>query len=228
VLDCVYASGVAVTNLFTKQVATVSGIAFSLVFFGIFTFSERTTRQHRAAHPGLDQFHLEFAYEIAPQTVGCRAGNLLVLVRDHHRLYHLDAVLERVNPAMRDVVVLHIRPLGRSGSGEHDLEPDQLFPGMEQWLFTKALEIAEKNGKTIRLAVVACNDIYDAMVRAAQNLRSSVIVVARSSKLSASEQGRVIRLAWERLPQPKPHLRLEICGLNGQEETFYLGPHSPI
>jgi hypothetical protein len=115
----------------------------------------------------------------------------------------------------------------KSGSGEHDLEPDQLFTRMEQWLFTKAPEIAEKNGKTIRLAVVASNDIYDAMVRAAQNLRSSVIVVARSSRLSASEQGRVIGLSWERLPQPKPHLRLEICGLNGQEETFYLGPHRP-
>jgi amino acid transporter len=219
--------GIAVTNLFTKQVATVSGITFSLVFFGIFTLSERTTRQHRAAHPGLDQFHLEFAHEIAPQTVGCRPGNLLVLVSNHSRLYHLDAVLGRVNPTKRDVVVLHIRTLGRSGSGEHDLEPDQLFTRMEQWLFTKALEIAEKNGKTIRLAVVASNDIYDAMVRAAQNLRSYVIVVARSSRLSASEQGRVIGLAWERLPQPKPHLRLEICGPNGQEETLYLGPHRP-
>jgi amino acid transporter len=218
--------GIAVTNLFTKQVATVSGITFSLVFFGIFSLSERTKRQRLTA-PGLDQFHLEFAQEIAPQTVGCRAGNILVCVRNHHSLYQLDIVLDRVNPMRRDVVVLHIRPLGRSGSGEHDLAPDQLFTKLEQSLFTKALQIAEKTGKTIRLAVVAANAVHDAMVRAAQNLKSSVIVVARSSKMPASEQARQIGLAWERLPQPKPHLRLEICMPNGQVETHYLGPHKP-
>src|SRR5207245_5722750 len=37
--------GIAVTNLFTKLVATVSGIAFTLVFFGIFTASEQATQQ---------------------------------------------------------------------------------------------------------------------------------------------------------------------------------------
>ena len=31
----------AIVNLFTKQAATIAGVSFSLVFFGIFTFSER-------------------------------------------------------------------------------------------------------------------------------------------------------------------------------------------
>jgi len=78
--------GIAVTNLFTKQVATVSGIAFTLVFFGIFTASEKATQQRGAAHVGLDQFHLEFAQEITPQTVGCRPGNVLVLASNHYHL----------------------------------------------------------------------------------------------------------------------------------------------
>jgi len=219
--------GIAATNLFTKQVATVSGIAFTLVFFGIFTASEKATQQRGAAHVGLDQFHLEFAQEITPQTVGCRPGNVLVLASNHYHLHHLAAVLERVNPARRDVVVLHIRELRRSGSGEHDLEPDQLFTKLEQLLFTKALEIAEEKGKPIRLAVVASNDIYDAMVRAAQNLQSAVLVVATSAKMPPSEQARLIGLAWERLPHPKPHFRLEVYSPTGQEKVFYLGPHAP-
>jgi len=40
--------GLRITNLFTKQVATVSGITFSLVFFEIFSLSERTTQQRHA------------------------------------------------------------------------------------------------------------------------------------------------------------------------------------
>ena len=41
----------AIVNLFTKQEATIAGITFSLVFFGIFTFSERhTLRQAKGKH----------------------------------------------------------------------------------------------------------------------------------------------------------------------------------
>src|SRR6202521_2877210 len=44
-----------VINLFTKQVATVSGVAFTLILFGIFTISEKITRKRGAAHVELDQ-----------------------------------------------------------------------------------------------------------------------------------------------------------------------------
>ena len=37
-------------NLFTKQVATVSGVVFTLIFFGVFSASERFTRKRGAAH----------------------------------------------------------------------------------------------------------------------------------------------------------------------------------
>src|SRR6202166_3730609 len=39
-----------VVNLFTKQVATVSGVAFTLVFFAVFEISEKITRKRGAAH----------------------------------------------------------------------------------------------------------------------------------------------------------------------------------
>jgi len=34
-------------------------------------------------------------------------------------------------------------------------------------------------------------------------------------------------LAWEALPEPRPHLTLEIYSPEGQEKVFYLGPHAP-
>jgi hypothetical protein len=216
-----------VINLFTKQVATLSGMAFTIVFFAVFTVSERVTRRRGAAHAELDQFNVTTQEELSPETLGVRPGNILVPVSNYHALYHLAAVLDRVRPERRDVVVLHVRLLRRSGSGESELEPDQLFGSIEQHLFTKALELAEKRGKPIRLAVVAANDLWDGILRAAASLQSSTIVMGRSSKWTTHEQARQFGLAWERLPDPRPQFNLEIYERGGQKEFFLLGPHSP-
>src|SRR5713226_8773400 len=47
-----------VINLFTKQVATLSGVAFTIIFFAVFTASEKMTRKRTTAHAELDQFNL--------------------------------------------------------------------------------------------------------------------------------------------------------------------------
>src|SRR5262249_58649589 len=41
------------------------------------------------------------------------------------------------------------------------------------------------------------------------------------------EEARIAGLAWERLPEPRPQLTLEIYFPAGQEHIFYLGPHAP-
>src|SRR5881397_1183214 len=177
-----------VINLFTKQVATVAGIAFTIIFFGVFTASEKVTRKRGAAHAELDQFNLEPGQDLTPVTLGVRPGNVLVLVRDYNTLYNLAAVLARVNTHQQDVVVLHIRLLARAASGEHDLSPEQLFSRKEQELFTRALGLAEKNGKTIHLAIAPASEKWDGIQRAAQALQSSTIVLGLSSKMSADEE----------------------------------------
>src|SRR5207248_12035 len=97
----------AAINLFTKQVATVAGVGFTLIFFAIFTVSERTTARRGTSHGELDQFHLAPGAELTPESVDCRSGNILVLVRDYNTLYNLTSVLRRVDPEKQDVVVLH-------------------------------------------------------------------------------------------------------------------------
>jgi len=219
--------GIAAANLLTKQVATVSGIAFTLVFFGIFTASEKITQRHRAARVGLDQFHLEPGEELSPKTLGVRPGNVLVMVRDYNTLYNLTAVLDRVNTRQQDVVVLHTRLLTRAASGEHGLAPEQLFSFKEQELFTRALSLAEKKGKTIHLAVAPATEKWDGILRAAQGLQSSTISLGLSSWRPVAEEARVAGLAWESLPEPKPQLALEIYSPHGPEHVVYLGPHAP-
>jgi hypothetical protein len=151
----------------------------------------------------------------------------VVPVSNYHNLYHLGNVLDRVKPGRRDVVVLHIRLLRRAGSGEHELEPEQLFGSVEQHLLSQTLSMAEKRGKTIRLAVVVTNDLWDGILRAAQTLQSSTIVLGRSSKWTNEEQARQIGEAWERLPDPKPQFNLEIHMPTGDKIFKVLGPHAP-
>jgi hypothetical protein len=81
----------AIVNLFTKSVATVSGIIFSVVFFAIFTVSEKVNkRKHAHAVAQMkEQFQLQQAESVERETVGIHPGNVLVPVRDYNTLNHL-------------------------------------------------------------------------------------------------------------------------------------------
>jgi amino acid transporter len=218
---------IAFVNLFTKPVATVAGGAFSILLYIVFTISERRGHHTNAARVEMDQFNLALEGELTPEGVGARPGNILVPVSNHYALYHLGNVLDRIKPGRRDIVVLHIRLLRRSASGENELDVDQLFGSIEQHLFSQALSMAEKRGKSIRLAVVAANDLWDGILRAATALKSSTIVLGHSAKETTEEQARQIGDAWEQLGDQKPQFYLEIHLANGDKVYKVLGPHAP-
>jgi hypothetical protein len=183
--------------------------------------------KHGVKHQELDMFNLESDGELTPASLGVRPGNELVMIRNSNALYNLGAVLDRVNPRQQDVVVLHLRVLGRAGSGGEELTQEDLFDINEQELFTRALSLAEKRGKSIHLAVAPATEKWDGILRAAQNLQSSKIALGLSSWRSIADEARMAGLAWEKLPEPRPNLTLEIYSPDGQEKVFYLGPHAP-
>src|SRR5438270_8787209 len=47
-------TALCLVNLFTKEVATISGIAFTIIFFAVFEISEKITRKRASAHAELD------------------------------------------------------------------------------------------------------------------------------------------------------------------------------
>jgi amino acid transporter len=216
-----------VINLFTKQVATVSGAAFTVIFFAVFEISEKVTKSKATTHPELDKFNLSQAADLTPGNVGVKPGNVLVPVSTYYALYPLEAALQRVRRREAEIVVLHVRMLRRAASGEYDLAPDQLFTSIEQMLFTKVLAMAEKEGKPVRLVVAAANDLWEGILRTAENLQSSTVVAGSSSKASVTEQAREIGIAWEHMPEPRPRVTLELFTPSGNEQVFYLGPHAP-
>jgi amino acid transporter/nucleotide-binding universal stress UspA family protein len=219
---------IAVVNLFTKPAATVAGLIFSGLLFVGFELSEKAIQRTRGkTHVELDQFNLAQEGELTESNVGVRPGNILVPVSSHYALYALEAALRRAKKGPAEIVVLHVRILGRAASGESDLAADQLFSSIEQLLFTKVLAIAEKEGKPVRLAVAAANDLWESILRTAANLGSSAVVVGSSSKMGTDQMAREIGRAWESMPEPRPRLNLEIFAPSGQEHIFYLGPHTP-
>jgi amino acid transporter/nucleotide-binding universal stress UspA family protein len=219
---------IAIVNLFTKPAATISGVLFSgLLFIGFEISEKRIQRRRGETHVELDRFNLAQASEPTTDNVGVQPGNILVPVSTHYALYHLEAALRRARRRHAEVVALHVQLLSRAPSGESDLAPEQLFGTIEQLLFTKVLSIAEKEGKPVRLTVVAAGDLWDGILRTAANLQSAAIVSGSSTKISTLDQAREIGIAWERMPEPRPRVTLEIFTPKGQEQIFYLGPHAP-
>jgi len=69
--------------------------------------------------------------------------------------------------------------------------------------FFSGLVHGRERGKSIRLAVVAANDLWDGILRAATALKSSTIVLGHSAKETTEEQARQIGDGWEQLGDQK-------------------------
>jgi amino acid transporter len=217
---------VAVANLFTKQIATKYGVAFTLVFFVIFTVSEKINlRRKSGERKGLEQFNLDHQSQIST-SLHARPGCVLVAVRDYHRMEHLKRVLDKTNLRRHDIVVMTVRPIS-TGAGEYELSDAQMFSDYEKELFSHVVEMAEKEGKPVELLVVPAVNPFDALAQAANSLHASRLVTGVSARMESDELARRIGLAWESLPEPRHPFSLEV--ISGDRPSTYvnLGPHPP-
>lgn len=218
----------AITNLFTKSVATVSGLCFSAVLFAVFSISERVNRKKfaEAEQHMQEQFQLLHRETVETESVGVRPGNILVTVRDYNTLNHLRWILERVDTKEQDVVCLAAR-ITRLSAGGSDLAMEQIFSDYEQTLFTRAVNVAEKFGKHISLLVVPAHDVWSAIVQTANQLQSSAVVAGLSTKMTAQEQAFRLGSAWEATPEPKRQFVMYVVHPDLHADTFRIGPHTP-
>jgi len=218
----------AIVNLFTKSVATVAGVSFAVVFFVVFTVSERVNNRKSALAQKTmkDQFQLLQRDTVERASLNIRRGNVLVPVRDYNTLAHLRWSLERIDTREQDVVVMSAR-VSRFGAAAYDLSMEQIFSDYEQTLFTRAVSVAESVGKHVSLLVVPAADVWSAIVQTANNLDSSAVVLGLSSKMTPAEQALAMGHAWEGLPEPKRQFVLQIVHPDGKVDSFRIGPHTP-
>jgi amino acid transporter len=219
----------AVVNLFTKSVATISGIAFAAAFFVIFTISERENQRKHAmtARQMKDHFQLEHQDDISRQSLALKPGGIMVTMRDAANPFALKWTLARHASDDTDIVVLSVRIMGVGGP--EFLQPEeQSFSEHEQMLFTKAISVAESFGKTVSLLVVPAGDIFAALAQSANSLEVDSVVSGLSTKMTAEEQAYHLGQAWEALPDPKRQFNFYVIDPSGQSKVFYIGPHAPV
>ena len=219
---------VAIVNLFTKSVATVSGIVFAAAFFVIFSVSERQNMRKHAitARQMRDQFQLEHQDSISSESAAIRPGGVMVTMRDPSNPLALKWTLSHTSTEDRDVVVISVRMMGVGGPEFLSAE-DTSFSEHEQMVFTKAVSVAESFGKKVSLLVVPAGDVFAALVQGANNLEVDSVISSISSKMTAEDQAFHMGQAWEALPEPKRQFNFYVIDPGGEVKVFYIGPHAP-
>lgn len=217
----------AATNLFTKQVATISGLMFTAAFWLLFTVSERLARK-KSGRAGLEQFHLIREETINAEVVQVRPSPVLVAVRDYKSLQQLELALGETNVRDTDVVVMTARIIQGAGAGYREIFEEHLFTDYEQLLFTNVVSRAEKMGKPVKLLTVPSNNPISAVVNVAVRLGCPRLYSGASEKVSISTQARMVGEAWEATDDPdKIQFELIIVPEKGNPQRFQIGAHAP-
>lgn len=216
-----------IANLFSKRVATIYGVSFTIVLYTLFLISEHiNSTKKREKRSDLEKFNLEHQPDVTSQTLRARPGCVLVAVRDYGRMLHLQQVLAKTNLRRQDIVVMTVRAIS-AGAGEYDLREDQLFADYEQELFSHVVSMAEKHGKSVELLVVPAVNPFDAMVQTAVHLKASRLVTGVSARMTSEELAQKIGLTWETLPPPRHAFSLEVIAAGRPSIYVNLGPHPP-
>ncbi|RPI25024.1 MAG: APC family permease [Acidobacteria bacterium] len=218
----------AIMNLFTKRVATISGIAFTAALYLTFLVTEHVTRSRKLSkNKELERFLLENRSTISADDLNVRPGAILVAVRDYRSLHPFNKVLEKTNVKHQDIVALTVRRIIAVNPGQHPLAADQLFTDYEQLLFTKVVEMAEKSGKKVELIVVPGSDPLAVIMQTALRLKIAKIVAGVSYKMNIDELARRLGEAWEAAGPPEQGMTLELIARDGRSHFFDIGPHPP-
>ncbi|MGH9606512.1 MAG: APC family permease [Terracidiphilus sp.] len=219
---------VATVNLFTKSVATVSGVIFTAGFFIVFAISERQNQRKHAltVREMKDHFQLEHQETVSRESVAIRPAGVMVTMRDSVNPIALKWALSRFSTEEQDVVVVSVRLMGAGGPQYLSAE-QQSFTEHEQMVFTKAVSVAESFGKKVSLLVVPAGEVFAALAQGANSLEVDSVVSGVSTRMTAAEQAYRLGQAWEALPEPKRQFNFYVVAPDGQVKVFYIGPHAP-
>lgn len=185
----------ALTNLITKQIATVTGISFAAFFFLIFNVSEKLNA--RKANDIFEEGHREklnkkpvASFEDAIKNLKSQ-NRILVALKDPDNMYPLDTVLNNITNPDTDIITLYIRP-----ESSTPINPTASKPVDENELFTNIILTAEKYGHTIYPIQITSNEVFYAISQAAISAKVQQIVMGVSGSFGANDQMERLVMAW--------------------------------
>ncbi len=188
-------AGAAIVNLFTKEVATVSGAVFTAAFLSVFIVTERMTlhRNKGSMHEHLEQFTVTPAEQVTLDSVHIsKPFRKLIAIRSPQNLYMLQKALDETDPETTEVIVMTAKttPIGDAAPSTAELD---LY---DRQLMTAVIELAEKVGKHIKPLVVPTNNPLYAVMNTAKSLGVQELIVGASNKYTAEEHLDQMAFYW--------------------------------
>jgi amino acid transporter/nucleotide-binding universal stress UspA family protein len=203
----------ALSNLLTKEVATITGVAFTAGFYAIFWLSEHAHRRRRGAalehHEHLEQFNQEESDQLSVQALKLtKPYRKLVAIRSPYNLGMLERCLEETDPETTDLVVMTASVVPQGSGDFHPTITDQ-----DRQLLTAVVNLAEHAGKPVKPVIVPTNEPFFAMTRTAKTIGAQELIMGPSNKYRAEDQLDQVALYWLNLcgPQPEP-LSIRVLG----------------
>jgi amino acid transporter/nucleotide-binding universal stress UspA family protein len=194
----------AIANLFTKNVATVWGIGFTIGFLAVFICSELYYERGRkgSKHEHREQFNRADTTHLTLEGLGITEHpyRKLVAIRSPQNLFMLEKALAESDPATTSVIVMTAKttPAHQFGQPEEELDT------YDQRLMTAVVERAEKSGKEVVPLIIPTNNPLYAVVRTAHDLKVQELIVGVSNKNTADEQLDQLALYWFNVCDSKP------------------------
>ena len=187
----------AILNFFTKEVATIGGLAFTALFLATFVISEHyhEKRLRGKHHQHLEQFNRETTGEVTAASLELgKAYRKLVAIRSPHNLFMLERALAETDPETTGIVVMTAKhtPIG---SGE-PLEAGTDLDAYDQHLMTAVVELAEKAGKQVKPLIVPTNNPMHAVLTTAKDLQAHEVIMGASNRYTADDQLDQIAFYW--------------------------------
>lgn len=213
---------VAMTNLFTKPVATISGILFTVAFFCTFLISEYINKKKIMSEEKLteeeylmekskrvlEHFNLEDEYEINPKSIGSEnEDRILVAVKDPNNLSHLQKVLNETDTEKTDVIVM----IGRVFTDKYSTFIDRELQEDERELFSNVVDVAEKIGKPVITVIIPTNNAFYSIMNTANLLEVREVVIGLSAKYKPDVQLEQLALLWGTVQSDESkHIKIRI------------------
>ena len=198
----------ALVNFATKEVATISGVIFTVGLFIAFTISERSRPKllggagaHPEHHEHLEQFNQGTAEELTGDSLDLvKPYRKLVAIRSPYNLSMLEKCLAETDPDTTEVVVMtaHVVPAMVSGT---DAPP--AITEADRALLTAVVNLAEHAGKPVKPLIVPTNNPMYALTRTAHTVGAQELIMGLSNKYDPDVQLDQVALYW-----------LNICGDN--------------
>jgi hypothetical protein len=207
----------AIVNLFTKSVATVSGIIFAAAFFIIFSSPSGEAQHALTARQMKEHFQLEHEDTSAAKPAAIRPGGVMVTMRDRQSLRAQVGALPHQH-RRAGCRRAHRPHDGRRRPGVSRARRSDLQRARADGLHQGCLRRRELWQESLAAGRPA-GDIFAALVQTANSLEVDSVVSGLSTKMTAEDQAFHMGQAWEALPEPKRQFNFYVINPSGESRS---------